>query len=189
MCLPYKPLAAVNVQATAHFSVSSSQAVAVSVELSPLDIPGHLRLQGVAQLPSSLSRKLGGSGAAPGIKDTTTSVQHTVAASSSSGSSSAGPRLRPGEDCDVHLSVKDGGMALLTSLVPDCDWQAGSASIDIHAHGKLEAPAVEGAVDISKGMIASPLLKHPVTGVSAAVKVGSNPQLLRLAQIGTVVKT
>ncbi len=35
------------------------------------------------------------------------------------------------EPLDVSISVKDGGMALLTTLTPDFRWQGGSADITL----------------------------------------------------------
>jgi autotransporter translocation and assembly factor TamB len=75
---------------------------------------------------------------------------------------------------DVTLHVRDGGMSLLFALVPACDWQSGSAAVDLRIHGQLAAPAVQGVLRLSHGTLVSPALKHPVTQLNANVQVGGS---------------
>ena len=75
------------------------------------------------------------------------------------------------DELDMRLSVKDGGMALLCALAPaDCEWRGGSAGVDVRAHGRLSAPAVEGRAVLSRGQLFSPLLRYPVSNLSASIK-------------------
>ena len=46
------------------------------------------------------------------------------------------------DELDVKLSVKDGGMSLLLALAPECEWQGGSAEVDVRLHGSYSEPQV-----------------------------------------------
>lgn len=75
------------------------------------------------------------------------------------------------EEVDVSLVVTDGGMALISALVPGCAWQSGSAAIDLRVHGSLKEPGVEGAARLSRGLLKTPFLRSPVQGVAASLRV------------------
>ncbi len=58
------------------------------------------------------------------------------------------------DELEVTVSVKDGGMMLVTALTPDLRWQSGAAELSLHVHGSLSQPQVgilSGAVDWSWG--------------------------------------
>ncbi|KAF5836833.1 hypothetical protein DUNSADRAFT_5373 [Dunaliella salina] len=74
------------------------------------------------------------------------------------------------EEVDVSLVVTDGGMALISALVPGCAWQSGSAAIDLRVHGSLKEPGVEGAARLSRGLLKTPFLRSPVQGVAASLR-------------------
>ncbi len=61
------------------------------------------------------------------------------------------PPPLPQHEVDLALSVRDGGMALLSALVPECEWQSGHAAVDVRVFGPLAAPAVEGSAQASGG--------------------------------------
>ena len=192
--------------------------------------PGHLRLQGSALLPASVSARLKGTstditpeGAAAALEEkvawmsaASTSISKSIAAGGPSleaaggdaatgaagtrgvgvgvdnwgdtaapGSFSrqlkqqadgAGPSSATQEQVSLRLSVSDGGMALFSALTPECEWQEGHAAVDVHVHGDLEAPVMEGSVDVSRATVYSPLLRYPITGLGASIKVGRTHQ-------------
>lgn len=71
----------------------------------------------------------------------------------------------------MRLVVRDGGMALISALVPGCAWQSGAAAIDLRLHGRLAEPGVEGAARVSRGLLKTPFLRSPVQGMAASVRV------------------
>ena len=74
------------------------------------------------------------------------------------------------QQLDVRLSVKDSGMAILTSVTPDVHWQQGQATIDLRLRGSLMQPVLSGGASISKAMLDCPLLRFPLTNVGAEVR-------------------
>lgn len=77
----------------------------------------------------------------------------------------------PSEEVDFSLVVTDGGMALVSALVPGCEWQSGAAAIDLRVHGSLKAPGIEGSARLSRGLLKTPFLRNPVQGLTANLKV------------------
>ena len=53
-------------------------------------------------------------------------------------------RAVPGnsEELEVNVSVKDGGMMLVTALTPDLRWQSGAAELSMRVHGSPSHPQV-----------------------------------------------
>ena len=49
------------------------------------------------------------------------------------------------DELDVKVSIKDGGMALLFALVPECEWRGGGAGID----GRCELWGERGCADFA----------------------------------------
>jgi hypothetical protein len=43
------------------------------------------------------------------------------------------------------VSVKDGGMMLVTALTPDLRWQSGAAELSLRVHGSLSEPQVRSS--------------------------------------------
>ena len=76
------------------------------------------------------------------------------------------------QQMDVRLNVKDGGMALLTSITPDLRWQGGLAAIDVRLRGTVEQPVLSGSASISRATLDCPLLRFPLTNASAEVRAG-----------------
>lgn len=75
---------------------------------------------------------------------------------------------------DVRLSIKDGGMAILTSITPDMRWQSGQAAIDVRLRGPVDQPVLSGCASIAKATLDCPVLRFPLTNVSAEVRAGED---------------
>eukprot|EP00798_Chlamydomonas_sp_ICE-L_P032214 gene32214-16772_t len=87
----------------------------------------------------------------------------------------AGEKLVEAEEqLSLKLSVCDGGMAMFSALVPDVEWQGGHAQVDMHLHGDLQSPALDGNVELSRATLYSPMLRYPVTGLGASIQVGGD---------------
>jgi hypothetical protein len=82
---------------------------------------------------------------------------------------------------DIRLAVRDSGMAVLTSLSPEVEWQGGEADITFHLYrspsggdGTSDSPAVttfSGSAIVSKGTIDAPgVLKSPLTNLTATIR-------------------
>ena len=46
------------------------------------------------------------------------------------------------EQLEVDVSVKDGGMMLVTALTPDLRWQSGAAELALSVRGSQSSPQV-----------------------------------------------
>ena len=46
------------------------------------------------------------------------------------------------EELEVDVSVKDGGMMLVTALTPDLRWQSGAAELALSVRGVKSSPQV-----------------------------------------------
>jgi hypothetical protein len=71
---------------------------------------------------------------------------------------------------DVRLSVRDSGMAVLTSVTPDFRWQSGEADLSLRLTGTLEQPVFAGSATVGKATIDCPVLKYPLVVVAADVR-------------------
>jgi hypothetical protein len=71
---------------------------------------------------------------------------------------------------DVRISVRDSGMAVLTSMAPDFKWQSGEADVVLKLTGTMDQPSVTGGALINKAVIDCPVLKFPLEIVSADVR-------------------
>lgn len=78
------------------------------------------------------------------------------------------------EELDARLVIRDGGMALMSALIPGCEWTGGHADVDLRAHGELKSLSVEGAAKLSRGVLVTPFLRAPLTGLSADIRVRAN---------------
>ncbi|CAL8466123.1 g5659 [Coccomyxa elongata] len=85
-------------------------------------------------------------------------------------------RTGPGssEELEVSVSVKDGGMMLVTALTPDLRWQSGAAELSMRVHGSPSHPQVEGRAHFAKAAIACPWLKYPMTNLGGTVRMADN---------------
>jgi hypothetical protein len=70
---------------------------------------------------------------------------------------------------ELALSVRDGGMSLLTSLAPGLTWGGGSAALNMAATGRASAPVVTGSASFSKASLATSVLRHPLTQLTGSL--------------------
>lgn len=149
-------------QAQASARLNEAQQLSFSVEVVPAEghrQAGYVRAAGMVPLAeasatSSSSSKAGEAAVAqPSLYPPTTQQQQQM---------------------DVRLSVKDGGMAVLTSITPDVQWQQGQAAIDVRLRGSPDQPVLSGSASISKATLDCPVLRFPLTNVSAEVRAGDD---------------
>jgi hypothetical protein len=69
----------------------------------------------------------------------------------------------------IDLNVRDGGMAVLTSLSPNVRWKQGIAELTANITGSISKPVVTGKALVSKALLEFPVLKYPLNLVSADV--------------------
>ena len=74
------------------------------------------------------------------------------------------------EDMNISLNVRDGGMAVLTSLSPKIRWKQGMANLTANIAGTIKKPIISGEALISKALLDCPVLKYPLNLVSADVR-------------------
>lgn len=70
---------------------------------------------------------------------------------------------------NIDLNVRDGGMAVLTSLSPNVRWKQGIAELTANISGSINKPIVTGKALISKALLEFPVLKYPLNLVSADI--------------------
>jgi hypothetical protein len=183
-------------KAAASLALNTAQQLSLDVQLAPADSHGHIKLAGSIDLagepskqqqqqqqetdaaikgPSS-SRNTDGkvsskSGKSSRVKSSRNQQQQQQAHSNgkavagSSASSSAEPHLA------LALSVKDGGMCLLTGLAPGITWGGGSAAVNLAASGPAAAPLLTGSASFSKGSLSTSFLRHPVSQLSGSLSL------------------
>lgn len=85
-----------------------------------------------------------GSREVPGTRLTGTGYDAQAGNGASSATGAAAARTGPGnsEELEVNVSVKDGGMMLVTALTPDLRWQSGAAELSMRVHGSPSHPQV-----------------------------------------------
>ena len=74
------------------------------------------------------------------------------------------------EEMNINLNVRDGGMAVLTSLSPKIRWKQGMANLTANIAGTIKKPVISGEALISKALLDCPVLKYPLNLVSADVR-------------------
>lgn len=75
------------------------------------------------------------------------------------------------EDLDISVRILDGGMELITAMVPDFKWENGSADIDFRLSGNLEDPQMQGKAKIWRGSLSVPNLKFPLKNMYSSIRV------------------
>jgi hypothetical protein len=179
-------------KAAASLALNTAQQLSLDVQLAPADSHGHIKLAGSIDLvgePSrqqqqqrqapaaskgsssnsrstdgKISSRSGKSGRAKGSRD-----QQQQQQSDSKGDAGSGSAAEP--HLALALSVKDGGMCLLTGLAPGITWGGGSAAVNLAASGPAAAPLVTGAASFSKGSLSSSFLRHPVSQLSGSLSL------------------
>ena len=147
-------------QARAEARLSEAQQLSFSVEVVPAEghrQAGYVRAAGVVPLAEAAAGGGGGSGQQAGTAHALQTAQAAAA-----------------QQMDVRLSVKDGGMAVLTSVTPDVQWLGGQAAIDVRLRGPPDRPVLSGAASLSKASLDCPVLRFPLTGVTAEVRAGGD---------------
>ena len=71
----------------------------------------------------------------------------------------------------MHVHVRDGGMQLLSAVVPDFRWDSGSAMINLHIHGPMLKPQVQGGARVARATLNLPNVKYPLNNTFAVVKM------------------
>lgn len=138
----------------ASLTLDASQLATASLDVEPLDMTGHLRVRGTAQVPKLRGRRATSSTPKPSTDPMSYSAasQGPESPYVGHGHDEEGPRgeggvvheeptaSRTDEAMDIRLNIKDGGMSLLSSLAPDCEWRGGQANIDLRLHGQYNDP-------------------------------------------------
>lgn len=83
-------------------------------------------------------------------------------------------KMEQGDNVEVNVQVKDGGMKLVRILTPDFRWQSGNADIELRLTGQSGDLALEGGLHASKATISSPFLKYPLTNTTASINLADN---------------
>ena len=116
------------------------------------------------------------------VSTTTSDVSTTTSDSDGDGTDTATNNYNTTKQVpiDIRVAVRDSGMAVLTSLSPEVDWQGGEADISFHLYrppsgdGTSHSPAVttlSGSAIVSKGTIDAPgVLKSPLTNLTATIR-------------------
>ncbi|KAL4547159.1 hypothetical protein Ndes2526B_g07937 [Nannochloris sp. 'desiccata'] len=167
-------------QAQASARLSEKMQLSFNVDVVPVEghrKSGHIRASGSIPLasnednnthinstnsPSSLAAAA--AAAAPGGSDTKFTALHSSTTTSPTSTTTTDPPL------DVRISVRDSGMAVLTSMAPNFKWQSGEADVSLKLTGTVDQPTVTGGALINKAVIDCPVLKFPLEIVSADVR-------------------
>ena len=78
--------------------------------------------------------------------------------------------LNGGKEMDIRVSVKDGGMAVLTAVTPNLKWRQGNAELSANITGSLKQPNIQGGFMVSKAFLDCPVLKYPLNIATADVR-------------------
>ena len=138
-------------RAAAQATITPSQALTVNVELAPADAGGSLRLAGTVALPSI--------SAAPAPPP-----------AAGAGPVAAAPAGAAEDAVDLLLSISDGGMALVSSLVPSLRWESGGAAVSMRLAGPVSGPQLTGSCSLSRAVLHSTSLRYPLTHLSGRVE-------------------
>lgn len=82
-------------------------------------------------------------------------------------------------EMDVQISVKDGGMAVLTAVTPNLTWKQGNADLSAHITGTVSQPNIAGNFSVSKALFDCPFLKYPLNVMAADVECEDNEITVR----------
>lgn len=75
-----------------------------------------------------------------------------------------------GELMDINLNIRDGGMAVVTSISPNVRWRQGSADLTANISGRINNPVITGEARLSKALLDCPVLKYPLNLVTADIR-------------------
>lgn len=71
----------------------------------------------------------------------------------------------------ADVKVVDGGMRLVSVVVPDFRWEAGTADINLSANGPVTDPEIKGRASIARATMYSPNLKYPLKNVHGIMTI------------------
>lgn len=176
-------------RATANLALNRQQQLTCEVELAPAEAHGHIRLAGSIDLLGEAARSK--QPAADGVvKDSSSGSSSRTSsrrkAGSSRGSKQGGKQRKPPEqpaaetadavvvpalepEIELAVSVKDGGVALLTGLGSEVTWGGGSAAVNVSATGPAAAPVITGSAVFNKCSVVTSMLRHPLTQLTGSV--------------------
>jgi len=167
-------------QAQASARLSEKMQLSFNVDVVPVEghrKSGHIRASGSIPLTSNEENStqisttnspssLAAAAAAPGDGNSTI-TNHLESSTTTSPTVSTTATDSP---LDVRISVRDSGMAVLTSMAPDFKWQSGVADVSLKLTGTVDQPTVTGGAFINKAIIDCPVLKFPLEIVTADVR-------------------
>jgi len=156
-------------QAQASARLAENMQLSFNVDIVPVEghrKSGHVRAAGTIPLAAIESRKsatlLDDTDDNSDAQNSSSPLHHQVSGNASAAAAVQGP-------LDVRVSVRDSGMAVLTSITPDFQWESGEADLSLHLTGIVDRPAVTGTVAVSKATIDCPMLKYPLNIATADV--------------------
>jgi hypothetical protein len=160
-------------QAQASARLSEKMQMSFNVDVVPVEghrKSGHIRASGSIPLTSNQEHSTQSSptnspaSLAPPGKSNNTFMAVDASTSPTIPTTATDPPL------DVRISVRDSGMAVLTSMAPNFKWQSGVADVSLKLTGTVDQPTVTGGALINKAVIDCPVLKFPLEIVSADVR-------------------
>lgn len=159
-------------KANAALALDSQQRLSVDVDMVPADVHGNLKLSGTVALPSTSSSSSSTAQSTQQQAPASSSLQPgTGAASLDNTAAAAGGGELP---LDVQLTIKDGGLAVVSSLVPSFGWESGSALLSFRMQGTaISKPSVSGNIMFNKAVINSDYLRHPLTHINGHATLDS----------------
>ncbi|UPQ99883.1 chloroplast protein TIC236 [Chloropicon primus] len=139
-------------RAEANAAITSDQRFTFNINLQPAGGPGHVKLMGSTPFEYSLS------------------PQHLLEGENQQ--PSLGPK--DNENIEVDVAVKDSGMLLLSALLPQVNWQMGSADIAMQVRGTVSKPNLSGVAHVNRASISCPWLSRPLSSLGVTVRVQDN---------------
>lgn len=139
-------------RAEANAAVTSDQRFTFNINLQPAGGPGHVKLMGSTPFKYSLSPKY---------------LLEGEDQSKAAGS-------KGNDNIEVDVAVKDSGMLLLSALLPQVNWQMGSADIAMQVRGTASKPNLSGVAHVNRASISCPWLIRPLSSLGVTVRVQDN---------------
>ena len=140
------------VRAEANAAVTSDQRFTFNINLQPAGGPGHVKLMGSTPFEYSLS------------------PQQLMDSKDKQRASGSGEN----DNIEIDVAVKDSGMLLLSALLPQVNWQMGSADIAMQVRGTASKPNLSGVAHVNRASISCPWLIRPLSSLGVTVRVQDN---------------
>ena len=139
-------------RAEANAAITSDQRFTFNIDLQPAGGPGHVKFMGSTPFEYSLSPK------------------HLLDREDRHKPQGA----KANEDIEIDVAVKDSGMLLLSALLPQVNWQMGSADIAMQARGTVSKPNLSGVAHVNRASISCPWLIRPLSSLGVTLRVEDN---------------